>query len=44
MPLINEDPADLVLFAEDTKLFKMIKIKNDKLLLIKGIKRCSKVV
>ena len=33
MPLINKDLADLFLFADDAKLSKMIKIKDDKALL-----------
>ena len=32
MPLINKDLADLFLFADDAKLSKMIKIKDDKAL------------
>ena len=37
MPLINKDLADLVLFADDAKLSKMIKIKDDKALLQKAL-------
>ena len=37
MPLINKDLADLFLFADDAKLSKMLKIKDDKLLLQKAL-------
>ena len=37
MPLINKDLADLFLFADDAKLSKMIKIKDDKALLQKAL-------
>ena len=37
MPLINKDLADLFLFADDVKLSKMLKIKDDKLLLQKAL-------
>ena len=32
MPLINKDLTDLFLFADDAKLSKMIKIKDNKAL------------